>query len=73
MYTRLEEILVFLRYLKPEEKVVVIANDQSRQIYGQLVLKSKISQDNLKIIFSKDLSEHFIRTQVDKILEEAKL
>ena len=73
MYTRLEEILVFLRYLKPEEKVVVIANDQSRQIYGQIVLKSKISQDNLKIIFSKDLSEHFIRTQVDKILEEAKL
>lgn len=73
MYTRLEEILVFLRYLKPEEKVVVIANDQSRQIYGQLVLKSKISQDNLKIIFSKDLSEHFVRTQVDKILEEAKL
>lgn len=73
MYTRLEEILVFLRYLKPEEQVVVIANDQSRQIYGQLVLKSKMSQDNLKIIFSKDLSEHFIRTQVDKILEEAKL
>lgn len=65
--------MVFLRYLKPEEKVVVIANDQSRQIYGQLVLKSKISQDNLKIIFSKDLSEHFVRTQVDKILEEAKL
>jgi hypothetical protein len=33
LYTRLEEILAFARYIKPEEKIVVIASEQSSKVY----------------------------------------